>query len=108
MMDNVTLGQIRDIVLWIVAFSGGLATIIKVIKSTISKAFVPIEKKIDIVDLNATKNYLVARLAELKDGTGLDDISRERFFEQYEHYKKLGGNSYITHEVEILQREGKL
>ena len=41
-------------------------------------------------------------------GNPLDDISKQRFYEQYEHYTRLGGNSYVSSEVERLRKEGKL
>ena len=38
----------------------------------------------------------------------IDEIERERFWEQYEHYVKCGGNSYIQRKVENLKQAGKL
>lgn len=112
-MGDITLNQIRDMMLWLIAFVTATATIIKALKSAIHKGFEPINKKIDNVDMNATKNFLVRTLADIEK-EGIDDVTKLRFFEQYEHYIKpkeqggLGGNSYIKHEVERLQKEGKL
>ena len=107
-MEQITLGQIQSIILWLVSFSGGLFAIVKVVRSAIAKGFKPLEDKIDVVDKNATKNFLVTQLAEIKKGEMLDDISRQRFYEQYEHYIALKGNSYIKSEDERLRKEGKL
>lgn len=118
-MEGITLGQISLAIGFIVAFVGGVKYILSDMKKITEKALKPTNDKIDAMekrltkeiqksDLNATKNFLVARLQDLKDGHGLDDISKERFFEQYEHYKSLGGNSYISNEVDRMRKEGKL
>lgn len=107
-MGEITLNQIRDLMLYVIAFSTATATIIKAVKKAITSGFEPINKKIDQVDINATKNYLVARISEIKKGEKLSDIQLERFIEQYDHYIKIGGNSYIKLEVEKLKSDGKL
>lgn len=108
-MEDITLGQIKDLVLWFTAFGGGIAIIVKTIKSAIAKGFQPIEIKIDKVDKNATMNYLVRCMEDIDKGNQLDGVSRKRFYEQLEHYEKdLKGNSYIHEEVERLKREKKL
>ena len=108
-MDNVTLGQIRELLLWITGFGGATAIIVSAVKKAISTGFKPIETKIDTVDKNATKNYLVQTIGEIDRNGSIDGASKVRFYEQYEHYQKdLQGNSYIKDEVERLKREKKL
>lgn len=118
-MEQITLGQISFAIGFIVALVGGVKYIISDMKKVVDKALEPTNKKIDTLeknlslqiknsDMNATKNFLVARLQEMKSGQELDDISKERFFEQYKHYQQLGGNSYIENEVNRMQKEGKL
>lgn len=108
-MGNITLNQIRDFFLWIIAFATATWTIVKAVSKAIDKGFKPINDKIDKVDKNATMNYLVARLDEVDKGTKLDGVNRMRFYEEYEHYTKdLKGNTYIHDEFERLKREGKL
>ena len=81
-MGELTLNQIRDFILWIVAF--GTAT-------------------------NATKNYLVQQIGEIDRNGYLDGATRVRFYEQLQHYEKdLHGNSYIHDEIERLKKENKL
>ena len=60
------------------------------------------------VDMNACKNFLVRSLGDIEKGVPLDEIEKERLWEQYEHYQKIGGNSYIKRKVEHLQEQGKL
>lgn len=106
-MDNITLGQISSLMVWVIGFGGSTVAIITAVKKAIASAFKPINKKIDDVDLNATKNFLVRCLADIEKH-GIDDVTKMRFYEQLEHYEKMGGNSYIKSEVERLKKEGKL
>lgn len=108
-MGEITLNQIRDLMLWIIAFATATFTIVKAVKTAITKGFEPIEKKIDRVDMNATKNYLVQQIAEIDRNGEIDGANKMRFYEQYEHYTKdLEGNSYIKDEVERLKKDKKL
>ena len=108
-MEEITLGQVKDWVVWITAFGGGLAIIVKAIKSTIANSFKPLEDKIDKVDKNATMNYLVRCMEDIEHGEKIDGVLRKRFIDQYEHYTKdLKGNTYIVEEYERLKKEGKL
>jgi len=108
-MGELTLNQIRDFILWIVAFGTATFTIVKAVKTAIAKGFEPIEKKIDEVDKNATKNYLVQQIGEIDRNGYLDGATRVRFYEQLQHYEKdLHGNSYIHDEIERLKKENKL
>lgn len=107
-MEKITLGQIQSVLLFIVGIGGATITIVTAVKKAINKAFEPIQKRIDDVDMNATKNFLVRSLSDIERGEKLDGVERMRFFEQLEHYVKLGGNSYIKDEVERLKKENKL
>jgi len=65
-------------------------------------------KRIDNVQLLSDKNFLVSFLARVENGLIIDEVEKERFYEVYKDYIELGGNSYIAHKVEKLQKEGKL
>lgn len=106
-MENLTVGEIYQIIGWLVGFGGATAVIVQAVKKAIASAFKPINDKIDTVDLNATKNFLVRTLADIEK-EGIDDVTKVRFYEQLEHYQKLGGNSYIMSEVERMKKQGKL
>ena len=106
-MDNITLGQISNLMVWVLGFGGSTIAIITAIKKAVASAFKPINSKIDNVDMNSTKNFLVRCIADMERHE-IDQVTKMRFYEQYEHYQKLGGNSYITSEVERLKKEGKL
>lgn len=108
-MDNITLGQISNITLWVIGFAGATATIVKAVKKAIESGFKPINEKIEEVDKNATMNYLVDKMDEIDKGFKIEGVSKKRFVDQYEHYtKELKGNTYIHDEYERLKKEGKL
>lgn len=67
-----------------------------------------IENRLDIIDLETCKNYLVRFVSDVKRGEAINETERQRFYEQYEHYIAKGGNTYIKQEVENLQKKGKL
>lgn len=119
MLEQITLGQLSTTLAFVVAMIGSIiylkSHLKDWIKGAISDELAGINKKIDELhhcvnqtDLEKTKNFLVARLAEVEKGQTLDEIELERFWEQYEHYTKHGGNSYIEQKVQKLQREGKI
>lgn len=117
-MENITIGQIAVTLAFLVALWASVETIIKKVSkafdSSLDKKLKPLEekidkidKKVDSVDLNATKNFLLARIEEAKTER-LDDITRMRVLEEWEHYKALGGNSFISGEIEKLKKENKI
>lgn len=118
-MENITIGQVAVVVTFLVGLFSGIGYLLTKIKELIAKSLEDqleaIDSKINVlgdqiaaVDMNATKNFLVARLTEIEHGHELDEIEAERFFEQYEHYHKIGGNSYISQKVDKLKAAGKL
>ena len=118
-MQNITIGQIGLAVTFLVGLISGIGYLHKQMRVWIADALsdqlTAIDEKmnelnghIDDVDMNATKNFLVARLADIEQGHPLNEIEAERFWEQFEHYHKIGGNSYIDMKVEKLKSMGKL
>ena len=108
-MENVTLGQIENLLIWCIGFVGATITIIKAVKVAIEKGFAPVNDKIASVDKNATMNYLVDKMSDIDGGLKLEGVARKRFIDEYEHYtKELNGNTYIKEEYDRLKKEGKL
>lgn len=64
-------------------------------------------EQINKVQLDNCKNYLVQQISAA-DRRELTPAEKERYFENYDTYVKLGGNSYIHSETERLKKEGKL
>ena len=118
-METITIGWIVGGVAMLVALIKGIKYLQKTTKEWITdllrepfekldKQMVGLQKKVDDIDISTCKNFLVARISEVEKGNPLDEIERERFWEQYEHYSKIGGNSYIKRKVDELKAEGKL
>lgn len=115
-MENITLGQIGGVVAFVVALISGTGFISSQTKkfiqtalseqmASIDKRFDGVEAKLMTVDTEATKNFLVSVLSDVEKGLALDEVERERFYEEYEHYQKIGGNSYIKRKVEELKEK---
>ena len=65
-------------------------------------------REIEKVQLDNCKNYLVQSIAKLERGGGLSKTEEQRYWENYDRYTELGGNSYIHASTERLKNEGKL
>ena len=118
-MGDITLSQIATWLTLVVGFITSATFIVNKVKTVIQKALEPTNDKIDKVELELSqriddvsmqtnKNFLVRCMADLDNDKKLDPITKERFYEEYENYIKLGGNSYIEREVQRLQKEGKI
>lgn len=129
-MNDITIGQVVDFIIKLSAFLGACGVIIKIATSSFTKILKdnlkPFDDKIkefektrieqhkdtinriNNVQLYSDKNFLVRFLADIEQGNKVDEVEKERFYEVYKDYKNLGGNSYIQHKVEKLQKEGKL
>ena len=118
-MENITIGYIIGAVVLLAGFIKGITELKKSFKDWItgllddsfknlSKQLTTLQERIDDVDMSTCKNFLVARLSEIERGNPLDEIERERFWEQYEHYLDIGGNTYIQRKVEQFKSDGKL
>lgn len=116
-METITVGQIAVGVAFIVALVGGITSLKKLITKGIEDAlkdrFEGIEKsqkeilkRLDMVDIENCKNYLITFLSEVARGEVKDEIEIKRFWEEYEHYSACGGNSYVKHKVDELQKKG--
>lgn len=107
-MNEITLGQIQTWMVFGIGFVGAIVTIVKAVKTAVNQAFEPINKRMDEIDMNATKNYLVQTLTDIDRNGFVDGVSKARLYEQYEHYQKLGGNSYIKDEFDRLKKQNKI
>lgn len=118
-MQDITLGQVATAVAFLVALVTGLGVLLSKIKQAIKDSlkdeFRPIntkldsmEKKLTSVDMESCKNFLVSCISDVEKGLDFSEVEKERFLEEYEHYQKIGGNSYIKRKVEQLEKEGKI
>ena len=118
-MESITIGQIALVIAFIVGLIKGIEYLYNLVSkgatkwlngclNPINDSINNLSKKIDDVDMNACKNYLVRFLADVEQGNEIDEIEKERFYEEYKHYTDLGGNSYVKDKVEKLKKEEKL
>lgn len=118
-MDNITLGEIGIAITFLVGIISGISYLHKHLREWIAQSLKDqldsikdevkgLHDRIDGVDMQACKNYLVSFLSDVEKDELTDEIERERFWEQYQHYTEHGGNSYIKRKVEKLKSEGKL
>ena len=118
-MENITLEQIGLTVAFLVALITGICYLMKSLKSlmkqllkeqldAIDSKLDVLEKKVDEVDRASAKNFIVRSIADVEKGIPMDDVGQERFWEAYQHYVKVGGNSYIKHKVEKLVSDSKI
>lgn len=95
-MEEITISQIINIIIGLATLIGSITAICVFCKRAINKAFEPIYKRIDKMDLNQSKNYLTEFLADVKNGIKKDENQIARATEVYDYYVNiLHGNSYI-------------
>ena len=122
-MEQVTVGQIASIIGTIVAIGGGVAVISGWISKSLKKyltmvikqeieplkeSVARIETELKKTDKEACKNFLVTFLSNVDRGEAIDEIERQRFFEEWEHYTSNGGNGYLHAKVDRLREKGLL
>ena len=118
-MEHITMGQVAQALALIVAILTAVTYLEKALKQWISdtlkdkfdgfeKKQAEILKRIDDVDLENCKNYLVTFLAEISRGEPKDETEMQRFWEEFDHYEEKGGNSYVKHRVDELKGKGIL
>lgn len=118
-MESITIGEVGLFVTFVVGLISGFAYLRTHIKGVIQNSLKPdfdgirseigsLKRHIDEVDQENCKNFLVTFLADVERGNEMDEVELMRFWEEYEHYIKSGGNSYIKEKVEKLKAENKL
>lgn len=118
-MDKITLGDIATALAFIVAFGGSIVAIVAGIKKAlkallkeqmeeINKRMDKTDAKIDKVDYDNCKNFLVQILSQVERGEKLTTEEKIRLAEEFEHYTANGGNSYIKDWHTRLHDEGRI
>ena len=92
----------------LVGFIKGVEYLIGKFKETINRLLTPVTNELQILQKSVCTNYLVRFLADVERGEALDNVERQRFWETYENYIRLGGNSYIKEKVNSLKSQNKL
>ena len=118
-MGTLTLGDIATALAFVVALGGSIGAIVKTIKKALDGLFETqtkvITERLDKtdaavakLDMDNCKNYIVQALSSAERGAKLTKEELIRLSEEYDHYTKNGGNSYIVEWHDRLNKEGKL
>lgn len=118
-MESLTFGEVSSALTILVAFIGSVTFLHKKLKVWLAKALdeqlqaidkemKTLQERMDRVDMESCKNFLVRVIADIDSGQHIGETELERFWEQYEYYKTLGGNTYISKRVDKLEHEGRL
>ena len=118
-MENISLGDIADWIKVIAALITGCTVIYKLVSVAFKKALnnsinpvveklETLERKHDLSDREHAKNFVICFLADVEQGEPIDPDELHCFWDNYELYKSMGGNSYVHDKVEKLKKEGKL
>lgn len=119
MIDNITFGDISSTLTILVGFIGAVGYLHTKLKKwiahsldeqlqSIDKEMKSLQDRLDNVDMESCKNFLVRCLVDFENGGQISETELERFWEQYEYYSKHGGNTYISKKVAKLEQEGRL
>lgn len=108
-MEGITLGQIFSTL----GAIAGAFTAIGVIMTTMRKwnakslndVINPLIDKINSIDKNVCKNYIIEYLGEEKRGVKHTETETRLFWDNYDRYIACGGNSYVKEEVEKLRNK---
>lgn len=106
-MEDITLGQIRDVILFIVALAGGIGALYKLLMAGIKKQLEPINVELQKEKMSRLKSDLTTLMCLAESGV----ISKEQIMlahEEYDTYKANKGNSFIKEKFESLHKEGKI
>ena len=118
-MESWTLGAVSIAAAFIVGLIASAKKIAGYMAEAIGRVtqrqIQPLEQKIDAlavkienVDNNSLKDFLVARFAEIERGSQPDEVTRQRIYEEMERYERQGGNSYIHTRFDELKKQGRL
>ena len=118
MLENLTLGQVCEWILWIGGFIGGVKYLKKVLTESLEKMIdiklKPIKTQVDELNKKTNKNNLesiktdLINLMELMDKGTISIEQKIRAHELYDYYCSHGGNSYVHDKWEVLKKEGKV
>lgn len=107
-IEQITVADIVGFIIGLVAFAKAVEYIVTGLSSNflniVRKSIEPISRRLDDIDKEQCKNYLVNCFHEDRE---LSEFEKQRVHEVYQHYRELGGNSYIKEEFERMQDEGK-
>ena len=106
-MDNITLGQIKDIVVYIGGLIGAIGVLYTFLMKGIKKLLEPITTELRQEKMQRLKSELTTFMYLAENGS-LSQEQKILAYEDYDEYIKNKGNSYIHDKFEKLNKEGKI
>lgn len=115
-IDQIKVADIITFVIGVVTFFKSIEYLAKNVYDKIGNSIMentkPINGRLDEIEANINKidreqckSFLTQYLNVNHE---LKETEKQRIYEVYQHYRELGGNSYIKEEFERMQDEGKL
>lgn len=106
-MDNITLGQIKDIIGFLVTLTTGIGALYFLLMKGIKKLLQPINDELHNEKMKRLKSELTTFMYLAENGT-LSNEQKILAHEDYDEYIQNKGNSYIHDKFEKLNKEGKI
>ena len=106
-MENVTLGQIRDVIVFIVGLIGAIAALYGLLMKGIKSQLQPINDELHNEKMKRLKSDLTTLMCLAETGV----ISKEQIMlahEEFDEYILNNGNSFVKEKFESLHKEGKI
>lgn len=106
-MENITLGQISDVILYLAAIAGGIGALYKLLMAGIKKQLDPINDELKREKMSRLKSELTTFMY-LAEQSNISNEQKILAHEDYDEYIRNKGNSYIHDKFESLHKEGKI
>ena len=106
-MEDITLGQIRDVVLFIVALAGGIGGLYALLMKGIKKLLQPINDELTHEKMSRLKSDLTTLMCLAENGV-ISNEQKMLAHEEYDEYVQNKGNSWVHDKFESLHKEGKI
>ena len=115
-IEQIKVADVVTFVIGVVTFLKAVEYIAKdfydKISNSITENTKPISIRLDVIEAQMTKidkeqckSFLTQTLNADHE---LSETEKQRIYEVYQHYRELGGNSYIKEEFEKMQDKGKI
>lgn len=111
-MENITLGQISGVMIFLATFIGTgillLGYIKKALKIALQAELKPVKEQLNDDAMAIRRNELMRVFHILHSGGELDSDEKMHYHKTYDEYIKSGGNSYIKELNDKYVREGRV
>lgn len=115
-IDQIKVADVVGLIIGVASFIKAVEYLFKEfynnINYSIKKNTEPLNERLEIIENNLNKidkEQCKSFLTQCFNADHeLSETERQRVYEVYQHYRELGGNSYIKEEFEKMQDEGKL